>query len=96
MADEAGSVAREDVVKVSRSVSVCSELPGSDEHEVDGHYPPVLVMFHPTMRTMATRLVRETTNRIMKLKLQSKVATILCILNLPHPQPPSSRPARVA
>ncbi len=40
-------------------------------------YPPVLVMYHPTMKTMATRLVKATTTRVDKLKLQSDVSELL-------------------
>lgn len=58
------------VVKISRSISACNNLPGVYPL-TDGRYPAVLVMFHPTMREMATRLVQETTKRMTKLKLNS-------------------------
>lgn len=57
-------------IKISRSISVCSELPGVYPL-TDGRYPAVLVLFHPTMKEMATRLVQATTRRITKLKLKS-------------------------
>ena len=37
-------------------------------------FPPVLVMYHPSMKAMATRLVHATTMRMEKLKLQSNVS----------------------
>ena len=44
-----------------------------------GGYPPVLVLFHPSMQKMATRLVQATTSRMLKLNLSSTVRT------QPHP-----------
>lgn len=57
-------------VKVSRSISVCDTLP-QGHPMAEGHCPAVLVMFHPSMKEMAARLVQETTTRITKLKLSS-------------------------
>lgn len=65
--------------KTARSVSVCDEhqMPSSRRGtggEGDGRYPPVLVLSHPSMQKMATRLVQATTARTLKLKLNSTVS----------------------
>ena len=74
MANSAGDAPEEHAIKVSRSISAGNQLmdavPASE-----GHYPAVLVMFHPSMREMAGRLVRETTKRIDKLNGNGKVST---------------------
>ena len=71
--------------KTTRSVSVCDEhqMPSSHAHrggEGDGRYPPVLVLSHPTMRKMATRLVQATTARMLKLKLNSTVSYCVTLI----------------
>lgn len=54
----------------ARSMSVptpASKVPS------DGRFPPVLVLYHPSMETLAKKLVDVTSNRLTKLSLASKV-----------------------
>lgn len=66
------------VLKLSRSAS---DGVGTDLPIGDGRYPPVLVLFHPSMKQMATRLVKATTARVMKLNLHclSRPYVSLCL-----------------
>lgn len=62
----------ENGVKMVRSYSVL-DTPLSEV--TDGRFPPVLVMCHPTMKKMATRLVQATKSRMLRLNQQSDVSS---------------------
>lgn len=72
--------AEEEAVKLhawTRSLSL-RDTAATSTAAGDSRFPPVLVMFHPTMKEMATKLVR-TTERLLQVKLLKSAANSVSI-----------------